>query len=142
MAKGVFVPKYPEKYVGNVHKITWRSSWELRFMSFCDMNQNIWKWGSEEIKIPYLKPTDNKIHNYIPDFWIMYKNSAGEVIKEIVEIKPKKEAVMTKKSSMYDKLSIVVNHAKWNAAKAFCEKAGLRFRILTEDDLFGKGKKK
>jgi hypothetical protein len=142
LANGRYLPKYPEKYVGDLNNIKFRSSWEKRFMDFCDNNMNILKWGSEEIKIPYIKPTDKKIHHYIPDFFIVYKNIKNEIVKEIVEIKPKKEAVITKKSSTYDKVAIVINMAKWEAAKQFCNKNGLVFRVITEESLFRTGKSK
>ena len=141
-AKGLFHPNFPEKYVGNVNKITYRSSWEVRFMKFCDNNVNILKWGSEEIRIPYLKPTTKKIHDYVPDFFILYKNSKGDLVKEIIEIKPKKEVALTKKSSLYDKVAIAINQAKWESAKQFCAKHGMIFRVLTEDSLFTTGKTK
>jgi hypothetical protein len=140
--KGKFMPKYPEKYVGDINNIVFRSKWEWRFMEFCDSNISISKWGSEEIRIPYLKPTTKKIHNYFPDFFIMYTNARGEVVKEIIEIKPKKEAVLTKKSTTYDKVAYVINMAKWEAAKQFCAAHGMVFRVLTEDSLFKTGKPK
>lgn len=141
MAKGQFLPKHPEKYIGNTSEIYFRSSWELRFFQFCDNNLNVLRWASEEIKIPYLKPTDTgknkgKIRHYYPDVYIEYKNSSGEIVKELIEIKPLKETVLTKKSTVYDKVAIAINEAKWNAAHSFCEKNGLKFRILTEKSLF------
>jgi len=142
MAKGRFIPKRPEKYVGDVNDIEFRSSWECRFMEFCDNNIHILKWGSEEIRIPYVKPTTGRIHHYIPDFFILYRNAAGQLVKELVEIKPSKEAALTKKSTTYDKVAIAINMAKWEAAKQFCDKHGLSFRVLTEKSLFRtKGKK-
>lgn len=134
--KGKYFPKHPEKYVGDVHNITFRSKWELRFMEFCDDNINILKWGSEEIRIPYMKPTTKRIHHYFPDFFILYKNSKGTLVKELIEIKPKKEAVLTAKSSLYDKVSFAINSAKWDAAKQFCAEHGMVFRVLTEKSLF------
>lgn len=134
--KGKYFPKHPEKYVGDVHNITFRSKWELRFMEFCDDNINILKWGSEEIRIPYMKPTTKRIHHYFPDFFILYKNSKGALVKELIEIKPKKEAVLTAKSSLYDKVSFAINSAKWDAAKQFCAEHGMVFRVLTEKSLF------
>ena len=69
-------------------------------MQFADLNPNIIQWGSEEIVIPYLKPTDKKIHKYIPDFWIKVKNKHGDVKKFLIEIKPLKETIQTKKTSV------------------------------------------
>jgi hypothetical protein len=139
---GKFTPRFPEKYVGDVNNIEYRSKWERQFMVFCDNNIMVLKWGSEEIRIPYLKPTTGKIHNYFPDFFIIYKNSDGAMVKEIVEIKPLKEARLTAKSSTYDKVAYAINMAKWDAAQQFCEKNGMRFRVLTEKSLFKTGSSK
>ena len=54
-AKGKFTPKNPEKYIGQ-RDPTYRSSWELSFMLFCDNNPAIENWASESIKIPYKDP--------------------------------------------------------------------------------------
>lgn len=113
----------------------------MRFFKFCDNNANVLRWASEEIKIPYHKPTDvgpnrGKIRYYYPDVYLEYKNSSGEIVKELIEIKPHKETCLTKKSTTYDKVAIVINEAKWNAAQQFCDKHGLKFRILTEKSLF------
>lgn len=139
--KGRFMPKFPDKYVGDVNNIVFRSKWELRFMEFCDNNIMITKWGSEEIRIPYIKPTTKKIHHYYPDFFIIYQDATGKMIKEIIEIKPLKEVALTKKSSTYDKVAIAINEAKWEAAKQFCAKHNMIFRVLTEKSLFRTGKK-
>ncbi len=136
-ARGRFIPKNPGKYLGDPNRIFFRSSWEIRVMKEFDTNPSVYKWGSEEIKIPYIKPTDNRVHHYYPDFLVVYKDSNGEVIKEIVEVKPLKETVLTAKSSMYDKMQIVINEAKWDAAAAFAASHGMRFRVLTEVSIFG-----
>jgi hypothetical protein len=140
-AKGLFFPKFPDKYVGDVNNIVYRSSWERKFMEFCDNNTMITKWGSEEIRIPYIKPTTKKIHHYYPDFFILYQDASGKMIKEVIEIKPMKEVALTRKSSTYDKVAIAINEAKWEAAKQFCAKHGMGFRILTEKSLFRTGKR-
>lgn len=118
-----------------------RSSWELSVCKFFDSHPSVYKWGSEEIKIPYVKPTDNRIHYYFPDFIVVYKDKDGNLIKELVEVKPLKESVLTDRSSNYDKIAIAVNHAKWAAAEAFCAQNGMKFRVLTEQSIFAGGKK-
>lgn len=139
MASGKYTPKHPEKYLGDVSNIVWRSSWELRFMQFCDMNVNIIRWASEEFCIPYIKPTDGKVHRYFPDFYIEYRKKDGTVGKDVIEIKPHKEAVWAKKNQdMHAKLALVINEAKWDAATQFCKERGLNFRVLTEKTLFKK----
>ena len=98
--KGRFKPKNYKKYKGDPTKVTYRSMWELRFMKYCDKNDSILEWSSEEIVIPY-RSIDNKIHRYYPDFWIKYKNFEGKMIQEIIEVKPKKQCIRpTKKGNI------------------------------------------
>lgn len=136
-----FIPKNPGKYLGNPNMIICRSSWELSVCKFFDSHPSVYKWGSEEISIPYVKPTDGRVHKYFPDFIVVYKDKEGNLIKELVEVKPMKESVLTERSSNYDKLAIMVNHAKWQAAEAFCAQNGMKFRVLTEQSIFAGGKK-
>lgn len=136
-----FIPKNPGKYLGNPNMIICRSSWELSVCKFFDSHPSIYKWGSEEISIPYVKPTDGKVHRYYPDFIVVYKDKEGNLLKELIEVKPMKETVLTERSSNYDKISIAVNHAKWAAAEAFCAQNGMKFRVLTEQSIFAGGKK-
>ena len=42
-------------------------------MVYCDLNENILEWGSEEIAIPYRSPIDNRVHRYFPDFYVKLK---------------------------------------------------------------------
>jgi hypothetical protein len=140
--KGRFIPKNPGKYLGNSDKIFFRSSWEIRFFQWCDQTNSVLQWASEEIAIPYLSPLDNRVHQYFPDAFVVYKDSAGNVKKEIIEIKPYKETVLTPKASEQDKLALIVNQAKWKAAAMFASQQGMIFRILTEMSLFKNGKTK
>ena len=65
-------------------------------MVYCDNNPNIIEWGSEEVIIPYRSPVDRKVHRYFPDFYIKYRNSKGDVLREIIEVKPKKQCFLQK----------------------------------------------
>ena len=47
-------------------------------MVYCDLNENILEWGSEEIAIPYRSPIDNKVHRYFPDFYVKLKETTGK----------------------------------------------------------------
>ena len=60
-------------------------------MVYCDLNENILEWGSEEIAIPYRSPVDRKIHRYFPDFYVKLKETTGKIKKYIIEVKPKKQ---------------------------------------------------
>ena len=132
MAKGMYKPLNPSKYLGNPTKIRFLSAWELRVMEFFDKNPAILQWGSEEIKIPYYNPVKKAAATYIPDFIVKYKDSSGNIQTEVIEVKPSKEATIRKKMSNYDKVMLVINTAKWQACGAMCAKANIKFRVLTE----------
>ena len=138
--QGYFIPRNPDKYVGDVSKVRYMSSYELRAFQFLDGNPNVLRWGSEEIAIPYIKPTTGRVHKYYPDLWIEYKSTSGTIIQEIIEIKPKSQTKRSRsknpKTKLYEDLTLAVNLAKWESAKKFCDKYGIKFRILTEDSIF------
>ena len=110
-------------------------------MVYCDLNENILEWGSEEIVLPYRSPIDNKIHRYYPDFYIKVKERNGKIKKYIIEIKPKKQCVEPKvqkkktKSYIYEVYEFARNQAKWKAAREFCADRMWEFKVLTEDEL-------
>ena len=73
-------------------------------MIYCDKNENILEWGSEEIALPYLSPLDNKIHRYFPDFYIKVKETNGKVKKMVIEVKPKKQYTKQKEPKTMTKV--------------------------------------
>jgi hypothetical protein len=137
-----FKPRHPEKYIGDVNDIVYMSSWEETFMKFLDNNPNVIRWGSECIAIPYVKPTDGKVHRYFPDFYMEYNNRKGQLIKEIVEVKPEKQIKKpttrgkSKKTQLYEGIAWAINTAKWRSAQLFCDKYGLKFSIKSEKEIF------
>jgi len=137
----IFNPKNPKKYAGDSSKIVCRSLWERNVCNFCDEHPNIIKWSSEEIAIPYVSPIDKKMHNYYPDFLIQFKNSDG-VHTWMVEVKPKKQTFLKENASKKEKVTWIINNAKWNAAKNYCNNNNFVFKILTEKDLFSNANSK
>lgn len=139
--KGKYQPSFPQKYKGNPSNIIYRSLWERKFMKYCDTNENILEWGSEEIVVPYRSPVDNRVHRYFPDFYIKFKDRNGKIKKYIIEIKPKKQCVEPKvqkkktKGYIYEVVEYAKNQAKWAAAKEFCEDRQWQFKVFTEDEL-------
>jgi len=134
--QGRFIPRNPKKYRGDPTNIIYRSSYELKFMNWCDMNEDLQEWGSEEIAIPYRSPLDNKIHRYFPDFYIKVGKK-----KYLIEIKPErftKEPTIPKrrkKRFINEVKQWGVNLAKWESAKEFCIDQGWEFKIITEKEL-------
>ena len=140
--QGKFNPQNPEKYKGDSNNIVYRSSWELKFMRYCDRREDIIEWGSEEFFIPYFDPTTEKVRRYFPDFYIKLKDKDGNIKKYIIEIKPKKQTVKPQntkrkqnKTYINEVLTYEKNMAKWKAADIFCKKNLLEFKIITEDQL-------
>ena len=139
--KGKYSPSYPKKYKGDPTNIIYRSLWERKFMVYCDLNENILQWGSEEIALPYRSPIDNKVHRYFHDFYIKVKESNGSIKKYIIEIKPKKQCVEPKvkkrktKGYIYEVYEYAKNQAKWKAAREFCKDRMWEFKVLTEEEL-------
>ena len=89
--KGLFQPKNPDKYIGDLENIIYRSSWELTFMHFLDSNNKILEWASEPFPIPYVKPTTQRVHRYFPDFFIAFEDKEGNIKRELIEVKPKQQ---------------------------------------------------
>ena len=134
-SQGQFIPKNPQKVIGN-SQIFFRSSWESKFMQFLDEHAGVIQWASESIRIPYTNPLTGKRSQYVPDFLILYQDKTGKQHAELVEIKPKREALMEKAKSMRDKAFLAINTAKFAAAMMWAKKNGIVFRVITESELF------
>ena len=139
--KGKYSPSYPRKYKGDPTNIVYRSLWERKFMVYCDLNENILEWGSEEIVLPYRSPVDGRVHRYFPDFYIKVKESTGRIKKMIIEIKPKRQCSPPAKPKKQTKgylreaFEYAKNQAKWEAASEWCKDRGYIFKVFTEKEL-------
>ena len=139
--KGRFRPKNHKKYLGDFREVIYRSSWELKFMQYCDTNKSIVKWSSEEIVIPYRSPVDNRVHRYFPDFYVKYRDVKGNYQEKVIEIKPAKQVkepkVQKRRTKRYvsEVFTYATNKAKWEAAEDFCKDRRWQFQILTEKEL-------
>ena len=139
--KGKYRPNNPLKYRGDYRNIIYRSLWELKFMKYCDSNQNILEWGSEEFWLPYRSPLDNRVHRYFPDFYIKVRETTGKINKMVIEVKPKRQCMEPKrpkkktKGYIYEVREYARNQAKWKAAKSYCLDRGYEFKILKENEL-------
>ena len=128
--------------MGDPNRIIYRSLWERKFMKYCDNNNAILEWGSEEVIIPYLSPWDGKIHRYFPDFYIKVKQHDNTIKKFIIEVKPKKQCVSPTqnpkrrtKKWFGEMKTWGINQAKWQYATEWCGKNDMEFKILNEDHL-------
>lgn len=138
-----FYKQVNNKYVGPV-PIIYRSSWEYKFMVYCDNTENIIKWSSECMRIKYFNPIDKKNHYYYPDFYIEV-NKDGEIKKYIIEIKPSsllKKPVPPKRLTeqafnnyKYTAREFTKNFYKTEAAKKVAAQMGMEYVIITEKSL-------
>ena len=138
-ARGPYVLKNPEKYVGGGTPY-YRSSWEAAVMKMCDENEAIEQWASEAVKIPYRDPLTGKQTVYVPDFFIQYMDKNQRVLVELIEIKPASQTILERVGkSKHNQMQFIKNQAKWAAAGRWCRQQGIKFRIVNENDLFHTG---
>ena len=139
--RGKYYPSFPRKYKGDPTNIIYRSHWERKFMVYCDKNNKILEWGSEEIALPYISPHDSRVHRYFPDFYIKVQENTGKVKRYLIEVKPLKQTVKPKKPKRQTKgyireaFEYARNQAKWKAAREYCADRMWEFKVITEKEL-------
>lgn len=140
--QGFFKPKNPQKYIGDISQIVFRSSFEYKAFQWCDETTNILEWASEAIPIRYFDPTSMKHRRYFPDLYIKVKEKDGNIKKYIIEIKPERQlspprqsAKKKTKTFINESITWERNCSKWQAAERFCEINGMEFMKITEYDL-------
>lgn len=132
--QSLFVPKYPEKYIGRVDRIFARSGWERQIFKALDENPNVLKWASEELFVWYKDPVSNTRKRYYPDVLVKTSSDNGSEQTFLLEIKPAKETRPPKnKRSKYAILTFMKNKAKWEAAESYAKAKGWQFKLVTEE---------
>jgi hypothetical protein len=141
--QGKYIPRNPSKYKGSL-PIIYRSGLELKSFRWMDNNPNIISWGSESVVIPYYSPLDmeKKVRRYFVDLVAQLKSKDGDIKKLLIEVKPHKQVSAPtysprkgKKTVLYEQTQFLINTAKWEAARNWCQKNGYTFLILTEKHL-------
>lgn len=137
-----FMPLNKDKYLGNVNNIIYRSSWELKMMRWCDRNPSVIKWNSEDVVIKYFSKADNKYRNYHMDFYIICRQTNGNIVKLLIEVKPYNQTIPPKKRGRKSEQTYInelhtwqVNKDKWEQAEKFAQQNGMIFKIFDEYDL-------
>lgn len=160
--QGYFKPTKPEKYKGDSSAIIYRSMWEHKFMVWCDLHPNIISWNSEMFAIPFYNPCLKIVNgqfvsgpaNYYVDFFITVQKD-GVSQSWFIEIKPGMQVPTTEQMARlykminegnktekkmkrynYELKTLLVNRAKFLAAKKFAEDRGCKFAICDENFLF------
>ena len=130
--KGKYIPNNPKKYKGNPSQVIYRSLWERKVMVYCDRNDKVIEWGSEEVIVPYRSPWDGKIHRYFPDFYMKVEQKSGNVKKFLIEVKPKSQCKSPVKNpkrktrNWYKQVKAWgINQAKWKSAEEYCKDKGM-----------------
>lgn len=143
-----FYPTNPSKYVGDPSNIKMRSSWEIKFAKWCDMNPSVHKWNSEDIHVPYWSTMEGKMRTYHLDFIVTMDTLSGAATY-LVEIKPYAQTIKPvykkgrKESNYLNECQVYqLNMDKWKAANEFAKERGWQFLVLTEEQLYGKVVKK
>lgn len=158
--KGHYMPKHPDKCLNTNGKlgvksaIEYRSSWELKFMKFCDKYASILEWGSEIIRIPYVSEVDGKQHTYVTDFYFVCRNKEGGIDKYVLEVKPKCQIAFLNENNeiIYPDPpkhktqrsirnwqercnTLRINNSKWAEARRWCREHGYVFKVLSEEEI-------
>lgn len=107
--------------------IIYRSSYELKFITWLENNNKVKHWGSECICIPYLYK-DGSTHKYYPDYFVEMVN--GDKI--VVEVKPYNQTQKPINENCWAAKEYMKNMCKWKAAMEFCKSKGYIFKVLTE----------
>ena len=142
--QGYFKPNNRNKYVGP-EPVIYRSSWERKFMMWCDTNEFVIKWSSEPVGIQYWSTISSKTRTYNPDFYVLVKKQDGTNEQLLVEIKPEAQIkkpeppkTKSKKSNenyRYLAEQYVTNRDKYIAAQQYAKERGWRFVVMTENSL-------
>jgi hypothetical protein len=146
-SQGVYKCINTDKYLGDLERIYYRSSWEKKLYYYLDINPRVLRWSVEGLSIPY-EITENEnlsTHVYYPDAYCEIKKNDGNTQIIVLEIKPwneyrnfeppKEPKTKTQKSLKnyeYALRTFQKNIIKWTAAKKFCDRKGIEFFILTE----------
>jgi hypothetical protein len=144
--QGYFRPVNLDKYMGDPNKIIFRSSWEFKFLKWCDLSPTILRYASEPVGIVYYNPLDHRTHRYYIDFYVITKSADGTEQKWLIEVKPLKyvnpppcpERMTNKQTAnyLYAAKQYITNKAKFEAARAFAAQRSIKFGIITENFLF------
>lgn len=140
-SQGIYPLRNPQKYKGSM-PVVYRSHPEFLMMRKFDITPRILEWASESIVIPYIKPTDGRIHRYFVDFTVKMRENDGSTVIYLVEYKPSKKIQQPTQSSrknpktlLYEMEEYAVNCSKWDAARQYATKHNMKFQIVTEKEL-------
>lgn len=146
--QGYFTPQNPDKYKGDSSAVIYRSSWELKFLQYCDNNDKVLEYAAEPLGIPYANPLNNRTSMYWIDCYMKTLNTDGSNTEWLIEVKPNKfltppaepKRLTEKQVRAFAKhaKAYAVNSAKFAAARVYAAQHKMKFGIITENFLFNK----
>lgn len=141
----------PHKYFGTKDPVC-KSGWEKQIFVFMDTCKFVLKWGYECMEVPYFNPAKGTNTIYFPDIFCHILQADGSQKQFLLEIKPYKMANPPKppkppkkptgnalkkyenaiRRYNNDFVAYKVNEAKWNQARAWCQRHKIEFLIVHE----------
>lgn len=147
--EGYYQVMNPNKYLGDLTKVIFRSSYEETFFRELDLDPAVICWVAEppEFKIKYYHPIKKRWASYFPDAMCV-KMHGDKKIKCLIEIKPKSKLKMPVKTKTTDSKKIAsfnrrmaefsVIDAKRKSAVDYCRMKGMIYVFITEDTVKAK----
>lgn len=126
-SQGYIDPRTCKKLINNSEPIIYRSSYEHKFVVWCESSPQVIRWGSECICITYIMP-DGSTHRYYPDYYLETKDGR----KYIIEVKPFNQTRPPINENSWAYNEWIKNNCKWKAAQEYCKTRGFEFKIITE----------
>ena len=75
-------------------------------------------------------------------FTIMYTDKNGRRHMEVIEIKTGSQTTLENARGQAEKVQVMINMAKWTASNEWCQRKGVRFRVLNENFSYTPSKKR
>lgn len=110
--QGYYKPINPNKYIGNSIPI-YRSGIELKFMRWCDLNENILKWSSESIVIPYYDDIKKKNRSYYVDNFVEIREGSS-IKRYLIELKDIRETKKPNPKSKKKKSALLFEQCRYD----------------------------
>lgn len=133
-----------DKYLGDLNKVIFRSSYEETLFKELDLDPAVLYWVAEppELKIRYWNPVKLRWAFYFPDVMCV-KRHGDRQVKCLIEIKPKSKLKLPVRPKTNDQKKLasfqkkmadyMVIDAKRKSAVEFCKQKGMLYVFITED---------
>jgi hypothetical protein len=142
-SQGLYVVKNPDKYMGDLRNVIFRSSYEQKLNIDLDTDSNVIRWCAEPpfLQIKYWDELKKKFRTYHLDYFVV-KMVNGVEMKLMIEVKPSKKLVkplppkvrtlLSMKSYQYRMAEWINIHSKRKACEELAKKMGWTYLFVTE----------